>query len=392
MAAKVYLFGQKIKMQTIRHILSASEEFMIVGESENELSALNDIAVSKAEIAVFFVDGNASVYRVAQQVYMLRPDCVSAAVVKQGIRYQEMEKILQNGIRYVTEEEDVSSELVNILTNAVTIERNRASVLRDSSALVTNCQVLTFYAAKDGVGRSTFLMNFGTYLAKAKKKVAVLDFDLQFGDLNVLVGVETRETLAELLQEQTNPTIDAVRQYLTIHDSGLHILCAPRNPEYAEKIESSQIEKIITALKAYYDFILIDVSTTFNECLLTCCELSSKIVFISRADIAALKQSKKAISMLSSLGQKDKILLTLYGYEKRGRIQKADVSRVLGCEIWHEIPLDARSAAESINQGVLLAQGFPHSPAAKSCYNAAAKFLMSGDRMIQEKKSRKLRR
>lgn len=388
MAAKIYLFGLKSNLQLEKQILSSSEEFFIVGESDNELSALNDIGNSKADIVLFFIDGNASVYRVAQQVYMLKPDCVSVAVVKTGIYQEEINKIIQNGIRYVISEENVTTELTSLLQNAMTIEKNRIAVLRNNETLVTNCQILTFYSPKDGVGRTTFLTNFGMCLAKSKKKVAVLDFDLQFGDVNALVGIETRETLAELLQEQSDPTIDAVRQYLVIHDSGLHILCAPRNPEYAEKIESVQIEKIITALKAYYDYILIDTSSAFNECLLTCCELSSKIMFFTRPDIAMLKQSKKAISMLASLGQKEKTELIIYGREKGLRIHKDDVARVLGCEVWHEIPLDHRMASEAINQGVLLAQLSPRSLLAKNYMEAADKLLMGGS---ESKKKIKMR-
>lgn len=377
MAAKVYLFGRNAGLQREKQILSRSEEFIIVGESEDELTALNEIEILKANIVLFYVDGNAAVYRVAQQVYMLRPDCANVAVTKKEIRQQEMDRMLQNGIRYVVDEENVSEELIQILQNANTIEGNRVSVLRDQSALVTNCQVITFYSPKDGLGRTTFLTNFGMGLARSKKKVAILDFDLQFGDVNVLVGVETRKTLAELLQEQSNPTIDAVRQYLTIHESGVHVLCAPRNPEYAEKINNDQIEKIITALKAYYDYILIDTSAMFNDCLLTCCELSTKIMFFTRPDIAMLRRSKKAISMLSSLGQKEKILLLLCGYEKGSRIHKEDVVRVLGCEIWHEIPVDTKNATDAINQGILVAQAYPRSNLAKSCMSAAEKFAMN---------------
>ena len=97
-----------------------------------------------------------------------------------------------------------------------------------------------------------------------------------------------------------------------------------------------------------------------------------------------LRQSKKAISLLHSLGQKEKILLCLYGYAKGSRIQKADVARVLATDIWHEIPEDAKAATESINQGILLAQAFPHSSAAKSCQEAVNKLIES--RTVERKK------
>lgn len=387
MAARIYLFGQSSGFQTAKQLISTQEDFVIVGESDNELTALNEIGSLKADIALYYVDGSSGVYRVAQQAYMVKPTCVNIALVPAHMQQNELGNILQNGIRYVVASEEATSKLISVLKNAATIETNRMAVLRDTSSLITNCQVFTFYSPKDGLGRTTFLTNLGLLLAKKKKKVAILDFDLQFGDVNILTGIESRETVAELLQEQSNPTIEAIREYVSIHDSGLNILCAPRNPEYAEKIESDQLEKIITALRTYYDYILIDTSTQFNDALLTCCELSTKVMFFTRADIAALKQSKKAISLLTSLGQKEKILLFLYGYEKGNRIQKSDISRVLALDIWHEVPLDTKNATESINQGNLLAQVYPHSVLTKSCQEAADKLMKSQD-MSRKKKTR----
>lgn len=389
MAARVYLFGQAHGLQEAKRLIRAQGDFEIVGESDNELTALNDIGNLKADIALYYIDGSSGVYRVAQQAYMLKPNCVNVALLPPHTGQEEFSNILQNGIRYVVNADEINDKLIGVLKNADTIESNRMAVLRDSSNLITNCQVFTFYGAKDGLGRTTFLTNLGLLLAKKKKKVAILDFDLQFGDVNVLTGIESRATVAELLQEQSNPTIEAIRQYVSIHESGLNILCAPRNPEYAEKIESDQIEKIITALRTYYDYILIDTATQFNDILLTCCELSTKIMFFTRADIAMLKQSKKAVSLLTSLGQKEKILLCLYGYEKGNRIQKNDVSRVLAVDIWQEIPLDSKSTTEAINQGMLLAQISPRSAVTKSCQSAANKLTESSNMTAAKKSGRK---
>lgn len=387
MAKQIYLFGQSSGFQSVRNLIEMQEDFMLIGESDNEFSALSDIGNIRADIVLYYVDGSSYVYRVAQQIYMLNPHCINVALVPSNIRQREIENILENGIRYVVNTDEIHSNLINTLKNAAAIEENRMEAMRDNATLVTNCQVFTFYSPKDGLGRTTFLVNMGLLLAKNKKKVAILDFDLQFGDVNVLAGIETQETVAELLQEQSNPTIEAIRQYLSIHESGLNILCAPRNPEYAEKIDSNQLEKVITSLRTYYDYILIDTSTQFNENLLTCCELSNKVMLFTRADIALLKQTKKAISLLSSLGQKEKALLCLYGYERGAHIQRKDISRVLAMDIWQEIPLDAKNATDAINQGILLAQAYPRSAVTEACREAAEKLLDTNTKQETGKKN-----
>ena len=56
----------------------------------------------------------------------------------------------------------------------------------------------------------------------------------------------------QLLQERVSPTIDDVRQYVAIHDTGVNILCSPCSPEIAEKIGSSQVDRLLAAVRRYY--------------------------------------------------------------------------------------------------------------------------------------------
>ena len=375
MSIRVFLYGQSDHTAALRQLIEKSGELTAVGETEQENKVLDAITAMNADVLMLYLDGGAANYRVAEQVYMLRPQCLCFALSSRRMGDKENGDAFRSGIHYIYPDTLTEEELFAYVKNAYTIEQNRKTALNGKTAGMTAAKVLTFYSPKNGVGQTTFLTGLAMHLTRERKKVIILDFDLQFGDVNTVTGIETKETLAELLQEQSSPTIDIVRRYIVYHKGGTSILCAPRNAEYAERIRSEQLEKIITALRPYYDYILIDTAPNFNDASFTCFEHSDSVLFLLRADISSLKHTKKIISLLESLGQDGKIRLLLSDVGKSSRIDKSAVEKTLGRTVWHLVPWDFKNAVEAMNQGEPIVNLFPKSSVSKACVAAAEKLL-----------------
>ena len=54
---------------------------------------------------------------------------------------------------------------------------------------------------------------------RTKKKVVLVDLDLQFGDVSVFLNIVPKKTIAELVQERGKLTIDLIESYLSPHIS-----------------------------------------------------------------------------------------------------------------------------------------------------------------------------
>lgn len=375
MSIKVFLFGSEHQTQAMNLMFAQAEDIEVVGSSEDENTVLEDIRRMNADVLMTYIDGSGPVYRVTQQVYMLCPQCINFSLTSKRILERESARIIQNGIQYIYEDTIGEEELIAYIKNANTVEKNRKSALEEGKFNMTTSKVYTFYSPKEGMGKSTFVINYAVELAKRKKNVIVLDLDLQFGDINILTNIESKETIAEMLQERSNPTIDTIRQYVTYHKSGVNILCAPRNLEYAEKINSQQIEKIITALRSYYDFILIDAPSTFGELAYACFEQSNGILIAVRPDISSLNHAKKAITVLEAVGQKDRISLLCFDFMKKLSIDEKKIEAALGIPVWLNVPYDYKVAVEALNQGEPIATMYPKSALAKT-YSYAADMLV----------------
>ena len=81
-------------------------------------------------------------------------------------------------------------------------EQNRISVLLEKSGIQRKAQVITVFGTKGGIGKTTLAVNLAVALTRQKAKVAILDLDLQFGDTQIFLGLDVKETIAELIQKQ----------------------------------------------------------------------------------------------------------------------------------------------------------------------------------------------
>lgn len=206
--------------------------------------------------------------------------------------------------------------------------------------------------------------------------------NLQYGDAGIFFGIDSRMNLGELLQERVSPTIDDIRQYVAIHDSGVNILCSPCSPEIAEKIGSSQVDRLLSAVRSYYDFVLIDTGTAFDDIMITVCEQSTYVVVCARPDISVLRHTKRLFSLLHSLNQSDKTRLLVTFYDPRGRIKIPDVEKVFGTRVWASMPYDYQLASAAINRGVPVSLAAPRSGIAQASGMLASQLSGSQQRPV----------
>lgn len=363
MEKRALIIGAGAELRMKLSELLRNTEVSIIEKDVAITTVMDCIDREKPDILLIGVSMNRKLLSVCQQIYILYPRCVMVMISDEVIE-QVYPYALEVGIRKVIMPVPSGDELLSILKELTISESSRQFNLTGAASDTTKTEIVYVFGGKGGTGKTTIAVNLAVNLALQKKKVVLLDLDLQFGNTGLFLGVESRETLAELLMEQRTPTLDVVNSYLTYHPSGLKVLFGPKSPEYAENIGAATIEKLVDTLRNYYDYIIIDGMVGFTDVSLAILDICSTILFVTETDICTLQNSKKALLVLQSLNMKSKIHMVMKKIEY-GCATRAEVEKILAQKVEAVIPYDLKNAQNALNQGRPVVISAPRSELAR---------------------------
>jgi len=220
--------------------------------------------------------------------------------------------------------------------------------------------IIAVYSPQGGAGKSMLSANLAVAMAKAAgeggtklPKIALVDLNLQFGDIDLMLNLQPQNTIAGLAQK-SHGGIDAelLEQYLAIHpESQLRVLVAPSTPQYAESITVYTVEQVMETLRENYDYIVVDTPSQLQDTTLAVLDAAKTILLLTSLDLLALHKTRTALEMLRQLYAPEKIQLVLNRANSDVGISLADVENVLGVPMRAQIPSDGRVVVTSINEG-----------------------------------------
>ncbi|MCL4464080.1 MAG: response regulator [Firmicutes bacterium] len=236
--------------------------------------------------------------------------------------------------------------------------------------------VSVLFSGKGGAGKTTIATNLAVVIAQqGKKRVALLDYDLQFGDIAVMLNLTEGKNICDLAQEDGLLTPMRMDCYLIRHFSGVDILPAPLFPQEAEYVKPSLTEQILRLLKESYDYIIVDTAATFDEVTLLALDMADLIHLVVTRDISTIKNAKTSLKIMESLNYRDKIRIVLNRSDQDLGVEIADLEKGLEITVAHQITSDEKTATSAINKGVPVVLSHPAAEISKS-------FRRMGERIL----------
>jgi pilus assembly protein CpaE len=308
-----------------------------------------------------------------ERIYITKQGCAIILIANE-LNIDEMSKVLEAGANKALCAPIDFKELSDSIILSFNREKTRISKNQAVDKTSFLSKVISVFGTKGGVGKTTLAVNLAVSLAKARKKLAILDLDLQFGDVGIFLDIDTADTIVELVQDNSDLDINTIKSYMVIHSTGINVLLAPKSPELAELVNSKSVEKIINTLKNYYDYIIIDNPPAFNDISLVALENSSAVLFVTNLDISSLKNTRVSFDILSSLGMLEKVL-TVVNKDGISTIKTKDAKKILDKDIFSIISNDNRVAVKALNRGVPIVLDSPKSVVSSAINSLAYKIL-----------------
>jgi pilus assembly protein CpaE len=233
-------------------------------------------------------------------------------------------------------------------------------------------QVIVIMSAKGGSGKTVTATNTALLLARFDgKKVCLVDADLQFGDVCLVLQLEPRFTLVNAAHELHHLDSALLDSLLTEHPSGVRVLAAPLEPAFADDISTAGLMQIVELLRETHDYVLVDTASLLDELLLSLLEKADLILMVVDMDLPSVKNAKLALETLRLLKfPTSKVKVVLNRSNARARLDDKEIEGALKVPISAAIPSDGAVAA-SVNEGRPVVESAPKSRVAKGFESVA---------------------
>ena len=233
-------------------------------------------------------------------------------------------------------------------------------------------RIITVTSAKGGSGKTVLATNLALVLKRIPDtKVCLVDADLQFGDVCLVLQLEPRFTMVNAAHELHHLDAELLDSLLTEHPTGLKVLAAPLEPAFADDITTAGLMQMLDVLKESYDYVIVDTAAMLDELILSLIEKSDDILMLVDMDLPSVKNAKLALETLRLLKfSTSNVQLVMNRSNSKAKLDNKEIEGALKMEIAASIPSDAVVAA-SVNEGRPVVETDPKSKVAKGFESVA---------------------
>ncbi|MHC1682230.1 MAG: response regulator [Clostridiaceae bacterium] len=338
----------------IKKILNLENEFFdVIGEASNGEEVLK--LIPKVNPDVVLMDINMPVLNGLEATERITNEFPNVIVIIMSVQgeIEYLKKAMFHGAKEYIVKPFNYDALIDTIRITYEKYKDKTVNLSSSSQRTTNAKVVTYFSSKGGVGKSVLALNNAIVLSKdLNKRTLLIDLDLQFGDISMMVNQYNKKNIIDIIDEGQSESYENIKPYLYKYNENLDMLFAPTKPEAAEYITKESIEKIIKTFEKQYDFIIIDTGVNFNDSTLYALDIAQYILYVSTMEIVSLKNTKLGLQVMQSLNyEKDKVKLVINRATANYGISKNDVEAVFKDNIFAMIPDEEKVVSTSVNKG-----------------------------------------
>ncbi|HEV8516093.1 MAG TPA: AAA family ATPase [Candidatus Limnocylindrales bacterium] len=328
--------------QYVRDLLSAQQQVRILDVLTDGRRVAEQVSQLRPDVLMVdaLLQGKVRGLQVAEQV---RRSGVPIPIVVVTVPQNPVEIDQARGVDHVLKMPFSGYELINLLQQAV--------AAWEATSVQARSKVVSVFASKGGVGRTTLAFNLAVALHQGGEPTVLVDGSFQFADLRALLKVPL--DAPSILDLPTDRIAEGdLSEVLWRDPSGIDILLAPPRPEMAEMVTTRDVDKVLSLLRRVYRYVLIDTPSGLSDVVLTFLDQSDVILQIVNAEYPTLHNARATREMFKAIGYSAAKLEYLLNRADSGGIDPAQVEQVLGKAPVHSVSSDGRLVVEANNQGM----------------------------------------
>jgi len=216
-----------------------------------------------------------------------------------------------------------------------TFKENNNKVKNISDKDKKETRIITITSGKGGVGKTNFTINLGIALRKAGNKVTIIDADLGLGNVDVVLGLMPKYTLANVIRNEID-----LKDIIVNGPNEIKIISGGSGIKDMINLSSQELNNLMESflfLNNYTDYILIDTGAGLNNSVISFTEAANEVIFVITPEPTSITDAYAVIKNISVENKIVKIVVNRVesreeGYEIFNKINSATM-RFLNVEL-----------------------------------------------------------
>ncbi len=272
------------------------------------------------------------------------------------------------------------------LANAVSRVASRRSLSNAKSRCI--CVV----GSSGGAGTTSIACNLALEIGNlTDRECALVDLDLQFGDVALNFDCEPRFTIYDLAESGGDLDRSILANSVMSLPCKVALLSRPEAIEQHEAVTAEVIHRVLEQLTSVYENVVIDVPGRFDPQTIAAMGEADLILIVCQLLVPSLRNAKRFYDTLIHMGIPDeRIEIVVNRSDSRsGRVTEADVLGMIKKPAFATVPNDYQFVARSIDFGRPIAALDRNSPVRAAIRKMAHKIVGGNTANPPKKEERK---
>ncbi|MBT2527770.1 AAA family ATPase [Streptomyces sp. ISL-99] len=194
--------------------------------------------------------------------------------------------------------------------------------------------VVTVTGAKGGTGATVVAVQLALAAKASGRSVALVDLDLQSGDVASYLDVQFRRSIVDLAGiADISPRV--LQDAVFSHPTGLSLVLAPAEGERGEEVTDRVARQVVSALRNRYEVVVVDCGTQMNSANAAAVEMADQALLVVTPDVVAVRAAKRMVRMWDRLQirKAEETTTVVNRHNRNTEIQPPLVERITGTKV-----------------------------------------------------------
>ena len=237
------------------------------------------------------------------------------------------------------------------LLDAVERIRQKTEIAKRSKA---KGKIISVMPCKGGAGATFICVNLAYQLAeKYNQRVLLIDLHTQYGDAAYyLTDSLAAGNVADVVTQPYLNSVTIASAAMQVAEN-YYLLPAANSIEKSAKIQSHQIDTLLTVAASEYDYVLLDLSSSLDVLSTRGIDRSDYVYLVFQPTLNFLKALINTLNLFKELDYPNsQIRLVMNQFDMDAALSGEKITQLLSRDVDNQIPYDGAAVDESINAGI----------------------------------------